>query len=268
MQKRLRASCEIWGNFDMQTIKSDLGKLWLTWHLVLRAPHSHLFILKFPRHVDVDGSPGWGGRVQHPMHTCLARLFLHPAVVGAAFQEPMSLTLTGWFVAKDNSIVFKTEVKVWSWFFVGPSHKGSSGASHRRGGVLCSTLGRVKQGQRLLFPHWASKPPDWCSPTDSLQGCEENWLQWLKAGRSPGFSSLLQNLHVHFLQRPFVAPEISPGDWRNVTVPWDSVVFIYTNQCYLCSWWECHPGFNPKGWGRAASEQQGMPPCHSGKEAD
>lgn len=101
--------------------------------------------------------------------------------------------------------------------FVGPTGKQSSGPSCRRGGPLYSPLGRVKQGQRLLFPHWASKPPDWglfCTgplPSTSLWSWEENCLQLPEAGRSPGFSPLLQNLLVHFLQRLLVAAETSPG---------------------------------------------------------
>lgn len=147
--------------------------------------------------------------------------------------------------------MFDTELKV-TVLFVGPTSKWSSGPSQRRWGPLCSPLGRGKQGQRVLFKHWASKPPDcglFCTGPPlslSLWSCEENGLQLLKGGRSTGFSHVLHNLLVHFLQRPFVAAETSPGSLQSVVVPYGSVVHVYTNQWYLASCQECHTWFNPK----------------------
>lgn len=43
---------------------------------------------------------------------------------------------------------------------------------------------------------------------------------------------------------------------------------MYTNQCCLHSSQECYTYSISKGLGRAASEQQDIPPCHPGKKLD
>lgn len=128
----------------------------------------------------------------------------------------MTLIPTGWNTSqKITPIVFNTELKVLE-LFAGVS-KWSSGLSHRRGGPLHSPLGRVRWGQGLLPPLWASKSPDW--GLFSAQASNKPLLVklWRKlarlpeVGRSPWFSSLLQHLLQQFLQMPFVAAETSLG---------------------------------------------------------
>lgn len=117
---------------------------------------------------------------------------------------------------KTTVTVFNTELNVLA-LFVGPTGKWSSGPSRRRGGPLCSPSWQGKTGTKPSFPHWPFRPPEWglfCTgPPPSLSLCsyEENWLQLPKAGKSPGLSSPLQKMLMHFLQRPFVAPETSPA---------------------------------------------------------
>lgn len=130
-------------------------KLCFTWHLVLHILfwHSaHTWICAAEAH-----PAGWGRVVAAP-----SALLLHQAgfsftnqFLGQLPKSPCHLSQHDKIHCKrQHPLCFAYNWKCWSCL-------QESASEAVRGRPLHSPLGKVKQGQGLLSPLWASKPPDW-----------------------------------------------------------------------------------------------------------
>lgn len=170
----------------------------LFWH------SSHTWICTAEAHPS-----GWGGGVAAPN-----ALLLHQVGFSFTYQFLGQLPKSPCHSSQHGKIHCKRQHPLcftYSWKCCSCLQESASEAM--RGSPLHSPLGKVKQGQGLVSPFWASKPPDW--GLFSAQASSKSLLVKLwgklarlpEVGKSPWFSSLL----LQFWQRPLVAAEISLG---------------------------------------------------------